>query len=161
MITTNPITANDLKELIISTMVEYLKNNSVTLGGVEISSVNITGDLTVNGNTSLQGCTYKGTELTNIPSNNRYQGLNPLNSTSEDTPEFWHNHPGIYWISKAGILLNQPNQYGTLITYNWNNSLEIAQIFIQHPDGYAYTRSANTNGWNGNGNNIWHRLDNV
>lgn len=33
MITTNPITANDLKELIISTMVEYLKNNSVTLGG--------------------------------------------------------------------------------------------------------------------------------
>ena len=33
MITTNPITANDLKELIISTMVEYLKNNSVTVGG--------------------------------------------------------------------------------------------------------------------------------
>jgi len=33
MITTNPITANDLKELIISTMLEYLKNNSVTLGG--------------------------------------------------------------------------------------------------------------------------------
>lgn len=33
MITTNPITADDLKEFIINTMVEYLKNNSVTLGG--------------------------------------------------------------------------------------------------------------------------------
>lgn len=33
MITTNPITADDLKVLIINTMVEYLKNNSVTLGG--------------------------------------------------------------------------------------------------------------------------------
>lgn len=32
MLTTNPITADDLKELIINTMVEYLKNNSVTLG---------------------------------------------------------------------------------------------------------------------------------
>lgn len=160
MITTNPITANDLKELIISTMVEYLKNNSVTLGGVEISSVNITGDLTVNGNTSLQGCTYKGTELTNIPSNNRYQGSNPLSSFSEDTPAFWYNHSGIYWISKTDILLNQPDQYGTLITYTCN-SLEIAQIFIQHPNGYTYTRSANAFGWNGNGNNIWHRLDNV
>lgn len=39
MITTNPITANDLKELIISTMVEYLKNNSVTLGGGAGSSL--------------------------------------------------------------------------------------------------------------------------
>lgn len=84
-----------------------------------------------------------------------------MSSPSEDTPAFWHNHPGIYWISKTDILLNQPNQYGTLITYNWNNSLEIAQIFIQHPTGYIYTRSANANGWNGNGNNIWHRLDNV
>lgn len=73
-------------------------------GGIELSSLNITDSLTVKGNTSLQGCTYKGIELPNIPSNNRYQGLNPLNSTSEDTPEFWHNHPGIYWISKAGIL---------------------------------------------------------
>lgn len=43
MITTNPITANDLKELIISTMVEYLKNNSVTLGG----GTRVTGNLTV------------------------------------------------------------------------------------------------------------------
>lgn len=42
MITTNPITINDLKELIISTMVEYLKNNSVTLGGARV-----TGNLTV------------------------------------------------------------------------------------------------------------------
>lgn len=33
MLTTNPITADDLKEFIISTVVEYLKNNSVTLGG--------------------------------------------------------------------------------------------------------------------------------
>jgi hypothetical protein len=33
MLTTNPITSDDLKELIISTVVEYLKNNSVTLGG--------------------------------------------------------------------------------------------------------------------------------
>ena len=43
MLTTNPITADDLKELIINTMVEYLKNNSVTLGG----GTRVTGNLTV------------------------------------------------------------------------------------------------------------------
>lgn len=43
MLTTNLITADDLKELIISTMVEYLKNNSVTLGG----GARVTGNLTV------------------------------------------------------------------------------------------------------------------
>lgn len=43
MITINPITADDLKELIISTMVEYLKNNSITLGG----GARVTGNLTV------------------------------------------------------------------------------------------------------------------
>lgn len=43
MITTNPITADDLKVLIINTMVEYLKNNSVTLGG----GTRVTGNLTV------------------------------------------------------------------------------------------------------------------
>lgn len=42
MLTTNPITADDLKEFIISTVVEYLKNNSVTLGGARV-----TGNLTV------------------------------------------------------------------------------------------------------------------
>lgn len=49
MITTNPITANDLKELIISTMVEYLKNNSVTLGGARV-----TGNLTVDNEQRLE-----------------------------------------------------------------------------------------------------------
>lgn len=50
MITTNPITANDLKELIISTMVEYLKNNSVTLGG----GARVTGNLTVDNEQRLE-----------------------------------------------------------------------------------------------------------
>lgn len=33
MITTNPTTADDLKQLILDTVIDYLKNNSVTLGG--------------------------------------------------------------------------------------------------------------------------------
>lgn len=72
---------------------------------------------------------------------------NVTGGSTNDTIAFWvEKGPGYCWISEADQVVNQPHQYGFLISYA--NEGDVFQIFRDQTDGITYYRSGDSiNGW--------------
>lgn len=72
---------------------------------------------------------------------------NPTGGSANDTVSFWvEKGPGYCWISETNQVVNQPTQYGFLISYV--NEGDAFQIFRDQTDGVTYYRSGDyINGW--------------
>ena len=75
-----------------------------------------------------------------------FLGTNPISSTSNDTTANWAVlGTGYAWYNTAGLLINQPSQYGFVI--NYKNSSDIFQIWNGQNEGPMYYRCGNDSGW--------------
>lgn len=75
-----------------------------------------------------------------------YLGENPVKSTADDTTDRWCRiGSGYAWYCAAGLLNDQPAQYGFLL--NYVNGSDVYQIWNTQSDGPMYTRSGNASGW--------------
>lgn len=86
-------------------------------------------------------------ELTGGEASNSFLGENPTGGVTNDTIAFWSaKGPGYCWISETDQVVNQPNQYGFLISYV--NDGDVFQIFRDQTDGVTYYRSGDSvNNW--------------
>jgi len=74
--------------------------------------------------------------------------LNPITSTSNDTPPNWAGQNcKVAWYTKAGQLVDQPSTYGFLL--NMANGSDAHQLFAVQSGGDIYHRGGNGNGWSG------------
>ena len=77
-----------------------------------------------------------------------YLGENPVKSTADDTTDRWCRiGSGYAWYCAAGLLNDQPAQYGFLL--NYVNGSDVFQIWNTQSNGPMYTRSGNASGWGG------------
>ena len=75
-----------------------------------------------------------------------YLGENPVKSTADDTTDRWCRiGSGYAWYCAAGLLNDQPAQYGFLL--NYVNGSDVFQIWNTQSNGPMYTRSGNASGW--------------
>lgn len=75
-----------------------------------------------------------------------YLGENPVKSTADDTTDRWCRiGSGYAWYCAAGLLNDQPAQYGFLLNYVCGS--DVFQIWNTQSDGPMYTRSGNASGW--------------
>ena len=69
-----------------------------------------------------------------------------LGSTADDTTDRWCRiGSGYAWYCAAGLLNDQPAQYGFLL--NYVNGSDVFQIWNTQSNGPMYTRSGNASGW--------------
>lgn len=75
-----------------------------------------------------------------------YLGENPVKSTADDTTDRWYRiGSGYAWYCAAGLLNDQPAQYGFLLNYVYGS--DVFQIWNSQNAGPLYTRSGNASGW--------------
>ena len=75
-----------------------------------------------------------------------FLGENPIKTTANDTTANWANiGSGFAWYSTAGLLNNQPGQWGFVV--NYVNGSDVFQIWNTQSNGPTYMRSGNANGW--------------
>ena len=75
-----------------------------------------------------------------------YLGENPVKSTADDTTDRWYRiGSGYAWYCAAGLLNDQPAQYGFLLNYVYGS--DVFQIWNTQSNGPMYTRSGNASGW--------------
>ena len=75
-----------------------------------------------------------------------YLGENPVKSTADDTTDRWYRiGSGDAWYCAAGLLNDQPAQYGFLLNYVYGS--DVFQIWNTQSNGPMYTRSGNASGW--------------
>ena len=75
-----------------------------------------------------------------------YLGENPVKSTADDTTDRWYRiGSGYAWYCDAGLLNDQPAQYGFLLNYVYGS--DVYQIWNTQSNGQMYTRSGNASGW--------------
>ena len=75
-----------------------------------------------------------------------YLGENPVKSTADDTTDRWYRiGSGYAWYCAAGLLNDQPAQYGFLLNYVYGS--DVYQIWNTQSNGPMYTRSGNASGW--------------
>ena len=75
-----------------------------------------------------------------------YLGENPVKSTADDTTDRWYRiGSGYAWYCAAGLLNDQPAQYGFLL--NYVSGSDVFQIWNTQSNGPMYTRSGNASGW--------------
>ena len=75
-----------------------------------------------------------------------YLGKNPVKSTADDTTDRWYRiGSGYAWYCDAGLLNDQPAQYGFLLNYVYGS--DVYQIWNTQSNGPMYTRSGNASGW--------------
>lgn len=75
-----------------------------------------------------------------------FLGTDPISSTSSDTTTNWASlGTGYAWYDTAGLLINQPSQWGFVINYKYGG--DIFQIWKTQNSGPMYYRSGNNNGW--------------
>lgn len=80
-------------------------------------------------------------------------GTNPITSTADDTSTNWGNRGTcVCFYSTAGCLIDQPSQYGILVSFS--QGTEVHQIWMIQPSGKVYHRGANASGWNGTWKNM-------
>lgn len=128
---------------------------------LDVAGGNITGNLTVSGETSLNGTArYKNNEIGFRSDTLPNRSANPT-TASTGTPEFWRTQPkGLYWYSQTGRLKNQPEQYGWLVHLTGQH-IEIQQLFIVAPHGIIWSRGANGSGWvTGSDTVAWNKATN-
>ena len=74
-------------------------------------------------------------------------GINPIASVAEDTVANWLAlGTGIASYDTAGLLINQPQQYGTV--FNMVSGNNVRQMWFNLAGGNVYHRGGNQNGWN-------------
>ena len=74
-----------------------------------------------------------------------YLGENPVKSTADDTTDRWYRiGSGYAWYCAAGLLNDQPAQYGFLLNYVYGS--DVFQIWNTQSNGPMYTRSGNASG---------------
>lgn len=128
---------------------------------LDVAGGNITGNLTVSGETYLNGTArYKNNEIGFRSDTLPNRTVNPT-TASTDTPEFWRvQDKGLYWYSENGRLKNQPSQYGWLIHFTGRHT-EIQQFFITAANGIIWSRGANGSGWaSGSDTKAWNKATN-
>lgn len=77
-------------------------------------------------------------------------GGNPITSTTNDTTANWGSlGPGIAFYSTAGLITDQPQQYGFILNIPSGRSAEVCQIWHNQPSGNMYHRGGNGNNWSG------------
>lgn len=75
-----------------------------------------------------------------------YLGENPVKSTADDTTDRWYRiGSGYAWYCAAGLMNDQPAQYGFLLNYVYGS--DVFQIWNTQSNGPMYTRSGNASGW--------------
>lgn len=75
-----------------------------------------------------------------------FLGTDPISSTSSDTTTNWASlGTGYAWYDTAGLLINQPSQWGFVINYKYSG--DIFQIWKTQNSGPIYYRSGDNNGW--------------
>ena len=80
-------------------------------------------------------------------------GTNPITSTADDTSTNWGNRGTcVCFYSTAGCLIDQPSQYGILVSFS--QGIEVHQIWMTQPSGKVYHRGANASGWSGTWKNM-------
>ena len=81
------------------------------------------------------------------PNGEMFIGSNPTGGSGNDTVAFWcEKGPGYCWISEPDQLVNQPVQYGFLMSYVGDT--DAFQIFRDQNDGVTYFRSGDhINNW--------------
>ena len=78
---------------------------------------------------------------------------NPITNTADDTVANWVAlGSGVYWYSTNGQLIDQPSQYGFVLSIVCNN--DVMQEWTRQSGGQKYYRSGNGSGWNG----TWKRV---
>ena len=83
-----------------------------------------------------------------------YFGNVPIASTDDDTTANWQTlGTGFARYNATGKLIDQPSQYGLLISFAQSD--EVFQIWRSQPSGPTYTRSGNKNGWSGSWSKIY------
>lgn len=81
----------------------------------------------------------------------KFSGENVISSIDEDTVSFWRSKgTGLYYISKTGLITNQPAQWGFIV--NYADGYRVKQLWFDIPNGVVAQRGGNTNGWNNSGN---------
>ena len=76
------------------------------------------------------------------------KGTNTINSTTNDTTSNWGAHGNsVHWYTTAGLLNNQPSQYGYLL--NIGSGTEVHQLWMTQSSGNLAHRGGNGSGWNG------------
>jgi hypothetical protein len=77
-------------------------------------------------------------------------GGNPITSTASDTTANWGSlGPGIAFYSTAGLITDQPQQYGLILNIPSGRSAEVCQIWHNQPSGNMYHRGGNASNWSG------------
>lgn len=82
-----------------------------------------------------------------------YLGVNPIASVDSDTTSSWCTlGSGYAFYQTNGLLLDQPNQYGIVVSYVIDS--DVFQFWKSQASGPLYYRSGNNNGWG----NSWTKL---
>lgn len=90
---------------------------------------------------SMDGHTHNISSMT-------FLGENPTGGSDNDTVGFWANkESGRAWISEDGMLVDQPSQWGIILSYTIG--ADVFQIFRAQSGGPTYWRSGNDSGWAG------------
>ena len=75
-----------------------------------------------------------------------FLGINPISSTSDDTTANWAAlGTGYARYNTTGLLINQPSQWGFVITYKYGG--DVFQIWKTQNRGPMYYRSGSSAGW--------------
>ena len=75
-----------------------------------------------------------------------FLGNQPISAVANDTTANWANlGSGYAWYCDAGLLNDQPAQYGFLLNYVYGS--DVYQIWNTQSNGPMYTRSGNASGW--------------
>lgn len=87
----------------------------------------------------------------NARNNLLYLGPNPITSTANDTTAKWGAYgPGtLSFYSATGQLIDQPAQWGLLLTLSAGIGAEVHQIWTTQSSGNLLHRGGNASGWNG------------
>lgn len=86
-------------------------------------------------------------ELKNLVNNFKSLGTNPIDTSTNDTTTKWSElGSGYAYFNASNKLINQPAQYGTLVSFVNGNF--IFQIFsVNSTTGHIYIRYGNSSGW--------------
>ena len=77
-------------------------------------------------------------------------GSNAITSTTDDTTANWGAlGPGYSFYSTAGLLVDQPQQYGFVLNFPSGRSAEVCQLWRSQPNGDLYHRGGNNDNWSG------------
>lgn len=155
----------------IATLTDKMNVNSpevyrITTGVIALSRYAGGKGITLFGEAEEEGFVIKGDNPLKIASevaagltrqNISFIGVNPISGPDEDTPAFWRKKgTGLFYITKTGLLKNQPSQYGLVL--NLVGGYDVFHIWSRQGSSVEQHKRAgdNANGWYANGE--WKRL---